>query len=229
MQNGNGAEDVFDNIDFDSVGDTAKPKPAVAPVIKPMAARILGGAVILSAAALIVVIVLACMGRMKQNSLHGQKSMQIAQFVQPIVEADMQPFDSIDKAESVSVLRACALYAIANDSYELSQNDSGSIVMPLYLMKSAANAMFGDDVALKYYSFDINGLLFEYDSQNKCYLFPGSGIESAYTPKIASYSETDGKIYAVVKYSSGGEGNDERYTYEIAENDGKFTVLSIKK
>lgn len=229
MQKSNRVDDIFDGIDFDSIGGDYEPKQVAVPVIKPVPARILGGAVILSAVIIVASIVIVCTGVMKQNSLHEQKSMQIAQFVKPLVEADMQPFDDIGNAESVSVLRACALFAIANDSSELKQNASGSIVMPLYLMKSAATAMFGDDIALRYYSFDINGLLFEYDSENKCYLFPGSGFESAYTPKIESYIEKDSKIYAVVKYLSDGDGKDEQYTYEITERDGAFTVLSIKK
>lgn len=230
MQKSNGVDDIFEEIDFDAIGGDYEPKQnEQPPVIKPVPARILGGAVILSAVIIVAVIVIVCTGAMKQNSLHEQKSMQIAQFVKPMVEADMQPFDDVSGAESVSVLKACALYAIANDSGEFEQNDSGSIVMPVYLMKSAANAMFGEDMTLRYYSFDINGLLFEYDSQNKCYLFTGSGFESAYTPKIASYSEKNGKIYAVVKYLSDGEGEDERYTFEIAENDGSFSLVSIKK
>lgn len=230
MQKSNSVDDIFDDIDFDAIDSEYEPKQSEQPpVIKPVPARILGGAVILSAVCIIAAIVLICTNAMKQNSLHEQKSMQIAQFVKPIVEADMQPFDDISKAESVSVLRACALYAIANDSGELEQNDSGSVVMPVYLMKSAANALFGEDMALRYYSFDINGLLFEYDSQNKCYLFTGSGFESAYTPKIVSYSEKNGIIYAVVKYLSDGDGKDEQYTFEIAENDGVFSLVSIKK
>ncbi|MGN0115451.1 MAG: hypothetical protein ACI396_08990 [Acutalibacteraceae bacterium] len=230
MQKSNSVDDIFDDIDFDAIDSEYEPKQIEQPpFIKPVPARILGGAVILSAVILVAAIVLICTNAMKQNSLHEQKSMQIARFVKPMVEADMQPFDDISNAESVSVLKACALYAIANDSGELEQNDSGSVVMPVYLMKSAANAMFGEDMTLRYYSFDINGLLFEYDSQNKCYLFPGSGFESAYTPKIVSYSEKNDKIFAVVKYLSDGDSKDEQYTFEITDNDGDFSLISIKK
>lgn len=229
MQKIDGVSDVFEDIDFDAIDSEYeqkhKPQP---PVIKPVPARILGGAVILSAVIIIAAIVLVCMGLMKQNSLREQKSMKIAEFIKPIVEADMQPFDSISEAESVSVLKACALYTIANDSSELRQNESGGIVIPLYLMKSAANALFGEDLALRYYSFDINGLLFEYEPLQKCYVYPGSGFESAYTPKIISYSENDGRIYAEVKYLHGGDAEDEQYTFVLAENGDKFTVLSIK-
>lgn len=229
MQKTDDVGDVFNDIDFDAIDSEYTQKDnQPPPVIKPIPARILGGAVILSAVIIVVAIVLVCTSVMKQNSLREQKSMKIAEFIRPIVEADMQPFDSVNEAESVSVLKACALYTIANDSSELRQNETGGIVIPLYLMKSAANAMFGEDLALRYYSFDINGLLFEYEPLQKCYVYPGSGFESAYTPKIMSYSENDGKIYAEVKYLRDGDAEDEQYTFVLAENGDEFTVLSIK-
>lgn len=229
MQNNSGADDIFNDIDFDAIDVVYEQKHEQPPVIKPRNARILGGAVILSAVCIIIAAVFLIAGLMKQKSLHDQKSMQLAQFVKPIVEADMQPFGSINEADSLSMLKACTIYVIENDSAQLKSDASGSIIIPLYLMKSAACGMFGEDADLSYYSFDINGILFEYDSENKRYLFSAAGFESEYTPKIVSYSEKDGRLKVLVKYLSENERGEEQYTYEIAENSGSFTVISIKK
>ncbi len=226
--------DAFKDIDLDKLQseyeEKHRPKP---PILAQKPARILGGCVILFFIAVILVSVFGIRHAVKVNKAETERKNEIATYLSPVVSIGIQPFEKSSEIDAMTRLRCSALYAIENSKEELKQDENGKTVLPVYMMTWALSNLFGDGVELKYYSFDINGSLFEYDAENKCYLFSASGITPIYTPQIESYSEQDGKLTAKVKYiSANGEinaYNDMIFEYQIKTGGGENTILSIKK
>lgn len=226
--------EIFDGIDFDKISrDDEKKRQPEPPILKPVHARILGACVILVVVVGILLSALGINSAVAAAKAEKERRDEIADYISPVVAIGFQPYDNLSDVDMVMLLRCAALHAVENNKDELKQNESGRTELPVYMLKSAITDLFGDDIDLKYYSFDIDGLLFEYDEQNKCYLYSAVGINPVYVPEIVTYSKSSDAVTVCVKYkANNGEinaYNDMEYIYKIKQSDGFRQIVGIKK
>ena len=157
---------------------------------------------------------------------------ELEDIINPVTATGVYEFSSADKMDKTVLLRSCALYALKSGSNELKQNDKGATVLPVYMLNTAAHELFGGNVSITYYSFDINGTLFEYDSENKCYCFFASGVNELYQPKVTSFSQSGDVLSVSVKFIAQSNNikslKDKEYICRIRVSGENNQILSLE-
>lgn len=232
MQKG-GINEIFDEIDFDKIErDSEKKSKADKHKLSKNSARILGAAVLLALLAAIIGSVFGVNTYLGYKAEQEKRYGELEEIITPVTATGVYEFSSAAEIDKTVMLRSCALYALKSGGSELKQNSQGATVLPVYMLNTAAHELYGDDVSITYFSFDISGTLFEYNSQSKCYCFFASGINDSYLPKVTSFTQSGDILSVNVKFIAQSDSvkslKDKEYVCKIDTKDGCNKILSLK-
>ena len=171
------------------------------------------------------------------NAKRRHKQQQITrleEFIMPIVAVNTSEFEFAEELSNYSALKACVVYNIEHFSSKLEFNDEGKMILPTDMIDKACKILFGDKVKLQFVTFDINEVLFEYDSANNCYYFAATGHIKSFQPKITQYSKKGDVTTILVEYQPievyyAKKQSSLKYYYLLKGQEGKEYVISIKK
>lgn len=228
-----GINEIFEEIDFDKIEqesphDSKNDKPKH----NQKSARILGAVILLALLAVIIGSGFGVNSYLGYRAEREKRYSELEDIINPVTATGVYEFSSASEIDKTAMLRSCALYALKTGRSELKQNSQGATVLPVYMLNTAAHELYGDDVSITYYSFDISGTLFEYDSQNKCYCFFASGVNDLYQPKVTSFSQSGDVLSVNVKFIAQSNSvkslKDKEYVCKISVKDGNNRILSLK-
>ena len=166
--------------------------------------RILGAFVLFFAFIGVVSIIAFSVNTIKTISENNRKAEmeRLSKRVSAVVGIAPPAFEKIENISNYTVLKSAVLMAIEQNPAKLQTADDGRMKVSCKLVKSAAQTLFGEDIAIEYVPFDINETLFEYDSENDCYYFPPTGHVRSYQPIVQDYSKSGDTVTLLIEYQA---------------------------
>ena len=201
----------------------------------PLGALILVLAVI-GAVSVVTSMVKAVSGAMELS--RQEQYTRYAEFIQPVVLFDPQPFDSVARADNEDLLKAA--YWAAQLSHNASNepdydqitlpDGSTRYRMPVQALLEQGRRLFGVEIAPA--SFTIDGMVYQYDDAEGQLYVPQNSHSGLYMPKVTHAEKRDGKILLTVGYiSTMSVGADPQpvktMLYTLRDDGGTWTVTAI--
>ncbi len=162
-----------------------------------------------------------------------EQRAEYERFLKPVVMNDPTPFDDIEQANMTELLDI-AIWSLLEDdaspnNYEITTGDNPGLVVPQSDVEAEFARLFGDK--LKPVHSDVTGYsyTFVYDSVNKQYIVPITGIMPAYTPSVVKINSKGSSIILTVGYISGNDWAQDVQGNYIKPEPSKYMKITLRK
>ncbi|MCR4614885.1 MAG: hypothetical protein K5756_01865 [Clostridiales bacterium] len=162
-----------------------------------------------------------------------EQRAEYEKFLKPVVMNDPTPFDDIEQANMMELLDI-SLWALLEDdaspnNYEITTGENPGLIVPQTDVETEFAKLFGDK--LKPIHTDITGdsYTFVYDSVNKQYIVPITGVMPAYTPSVVKIASKGSSIILTVGYVSGNDWAQDVQGNYVKPEPAKYMKITLRK
>ncbi len=161
------------------------------------------GLVLIALAVVGVVTLVSLLSKgVKQLTQNPEEIQSYEQFLRPIVEHDPDPFDSVEKANTLQLLDISIWSLLRSDpdaDRYLMDAEDGHITIPQADVEAEFKKLFGKDVTA-HATIEGADYTFEYDAAAKAYKVPQTGTPSLFVPRVKNYKKVGNSVELEVDY-----------------------------
>ncbi|HHW46053.1 MAG TPA: hypothetical protein GXX17_03965 [Clostridiales bacterium] len=135
------------------------------------------------------------------NHVNNSRSKEFAesagyyeQLLTPVVMVEPVPFENIEKADKLYLVKASIVSILLDESVELPYDINGLMMVSADLVETKCRQLFGNDIKLEHKSFFLEAILFRYNDSDNSYHIPATGLNGKYRPKVVDISKKKGEI-----------------------------------
>ncbi len=189
----------------------------------------------------LVTVIVAGVGGVQKAIIKVKNIDEYNAMLTPVVMNDPDMFDDLSKADMAKLIDISVWSILKSDlspdTYEYS--DSGMLI-PEEDVTAAYTKLFGTEIAPVHQTVTGYGYEFTYDSAQKAYTIPMTGIEPTYTPDVVDVDKTSNSIVLTVgclsseKWAQSSDGKmvapepDKYIKVTLREKDGGYYISAIQ-